>query len=93
MMTGAALATLIERMVTALNSREIPSAGSMLEFFNKEVRGAAHHALLIRCVAQTSDYEGRATHISFDMQTTSLRVESMPSCAASVLCIQLTLRS
>lgn len=37
-MTGAGLASLIERMVTALNSREIPSAGSMLEFFNKEVR-------------------------------------------------------
>ena len=37
LMTGAGLASLIERMVTALNSREIPSAGSMLEFFNKEV--------------------------------------------------------
>ena len=36
-MTGAGLASLIERMVTALNSRDIPSAGSMLEFFNKEV--------------------------------------------------------
>lgn len=36
-MTGTELAMLIERMVTALNSRDIPSAGSMLEFFNKEV--------------------------------------------------------
>lgn len=36
-MTGVELASLIGRMVTALNSREIPSAGSMLEFFNKEV--------------------------------------------------------
>ena len=35
-MTGPALAGLVERMVTALNSRDIPSAGSMLEFFNKE---------------------------------------------------------
>lgn len=37
LMTGAGLAMLIERMVTALNSRDIPSAGSMLEFFNKEL--------------------------------------------------------
>jgi hypothetical protein len=44
-MTGAGLASLIERMVTALNSREIPSAGSMLEFFNKEVSYRACNAV------------------------------------------------
>lgn len=37
-MTGPGLALLIERMVSALNARDIPSAGSMLEYFNKEVR-------------------------------------------------------
>ncbi len=37
-MTGPGLALLIERMVEALNARDLPSAGSMLEYFNREVR-------------------------------------------------------
>ena len=37
-MTGPGLALLIERMVDALNARDLPSAGSMLEYFNREVR-------------------------------------------------------
>lgn len=36
-MTGAALAGLIQRMVEALNLRDIPSAASMLEYFNKDL--------------------------------------------------------
>jgi hypothetical protein len=48
LMTGAGLATLIERMVTALNSREIPSAGSMLEFFNKEVSASEGLMMVLR---------------------------------------------
>lgn len=36
-MDGAALAKLIERMVGALNSRDIPTAGSILEGFNKDL--------------------------------------------------------
>ena len=36
-MDGAALAKLIEQMVGALNSRDIPTAGSILEGFNKDL--------------------------------------------------------
>ena len=35
--TGPELADLIERMVAALNSRDIPTAGSILEHFNKDL--------------------------------------------------------
>ena len=35
--TGPELASLIERMVAALNSRDIPTAGSILEHFNKDL--------------------------------------------------------
>lgn len=36
-MTGPGLAELVSQMVTALNSRDIPTAGSILEHFNKEL--------------------------------------------------------
>ena len=36
-MDGAALAKLIEQMVGALNSRDIPTAGSILEGFNNDL--------------------------------------------------------
>lgn len=36
-LNGTALASLIERMVAALNSRDIPTAGSILEHFNKDL--------------------------------------------------------
>lgn len=36
-LSGAELADLIERMVAALNSRDIPTAGSILEHFNKDL--------------------------------------------------------
>lgn len=36
-MTGPGLADLVEQMVTALNARDIPTAGSILEHFNKEL--------------------------------------------------------
>lgn len=36
-MTGPALADLVDQMVTALNARDIPTAGSILEHFNKEL--------------------------------------------------------
>jgi hypothetical protein len=36
-MTGPILAKLVETMVGALNSREIPTAGSILEHFNREL--------------------------------------------------------
>lgn len=35
--SGEELASLIERMVAALNSRDIPTAGSILEHFNKDL--------------------------------------------------------
>ena len=34
---GPALADLIEQVVTALNDREIPTAGSLVEYFNREL--------------------------------------------------------
>ena len=37
LLTGPTLAALITKMVQALNARDIPSVGSILEFFNKEV--------------------------------------------------------
>lgn len=36
-LNGTGLAKLIEQMVTALNARDIPTAGSILEHFNKEL--------------------------------------------------------
>ena len=36
-LNGTGLARLIEQMVTALNARDIPTAGSILENFNKEL--------------------------------------------------------
>ena len=36
---GAALADLIVRMIAALNARDIPTAGSILEHFNQELAG------------------------------------------------------
>ena len=36
-MTGPGLAELVSQMVTALNARDIPTAGSILEHFNKEL--------------------------------------------------------
>jgi hypothetical protein len=36
-LSGPQLADLIERMVAALNSRDIPTAGSILEHFNKDL--------------------------------------------------------
>ncbi|KAK9868066.1 hypothetical protein WJX84_001038 [Apatococcus fuscideae] len=36
-LNGTGLARLIEQMVTALNARDIPTAGSILEHFNKEL--------------------------------------------------------
>ena len=40
LLTGPLLADLITKMVMALNSRDIPTVGSILEFFNKEARSA-----------------------------------------------------
>jgi hypothetical protein len=49
-MTGPDLAKLVETMVGALNSREIPTAGSILEHFNadlvQKVRTAVYLSLL-----------------------------------------------
>ncbi len=36
-MTGPGLAKLVETMVGALNSRDIPTAGSILEHFNADL--------------------------------------------------------
>mmetsp|Transcript_7092 Transcript_7092/g.20767 ORF Transcript_7092/g.20767 Transcript_7092/m.20767 type:complete len:616 (-) Transcript_7092:489-2336(-) len=47
-MTGPGLALLIERMVSALNARDIPSAGSMLEYFNKELLYQCRDAYVAR---------------------------------------------
>lgn len=46
-MTGPVLAELIETMVGALNARDIPTAGSILEHFNRELvqkAGLLHNA-------------------------------------------------
>ena len=40
LLTGPLLADLITKMVTALNSRDIPTVGSIMEFFNKEASPA-----------------------------------------------------
>ena len=61
-LSGPQLADLIERMVAALNSRDIPTAGSILEHFNKDliqkVRRrrieAEFEPLLMGCHAHTS---------------------------------------
>ena len=37
MLTGPALAELVETMVGALNARDIPTAGSILEHFNRDL--------------------------------------------------------
>ncbi len=42
-MTGPVLAELIETMVGALNARDIPTAGSILEHFNRELVQKARH--------------------------------------------------
>jgi 6-phosphogluconate dehydrogenase len=36
-LNGAGLAFLVEQMVDALNARDIPTAGSILEHFNKDL--------------------------------------------------------
>ena len=41
--SGPELADLIERMVAALNSRDIPTAGSILEHFNKDLIHKVFH--------------------------------------------------
>lgn len=53
LMTGPALATLIQRMVEALNLRDIPSAGSMLEYFNKDLLYSVKDTYVARCSAVT----------------------------------------
>ena len=45
LMTGSVLADLIETMVGALNVRDIPTAGSILEQFNRELVQKARHLL------------------------------------------------
>ena len=45
-LNGTGLARLIEQMVTALNARDIPTAGSILEHFNKELMYKVCHATL-----------------------------------------------
>ena len=44
-MTGPVLAELIETMVGALNARDIPTAGSILEHFNRELVQKARRSL------------------------------------------------
>lgn len=51
-MTGPGLAELVSQMVTALNARDIPTAGSILEHFNKE--------LVYRCTSFLSMYSKAA---------------------------------
>lgn len=50
--TGPELASLIERMVAALNSRDIPTAGSILEHFNKDLiqKVPASHSVMLGCL-------------------------------------------
>ena len=56
-MTGPALAELVSQMVTALNARDIPTAGSILEHFNKElVYRCSHNAILVRQSCQTLQF-------------------------------------
>ncbi len=47
---GAELADLITNVVEALNEREIPTAGSLLEYFNKELVGACREVYIKRWV-------------------------------------------
>lgn len=49
--SGPELASLIERMVAALNSRDIPTAGSILEHFNKDLiqKVASSCYAMLRC--------------------------------------------
>lgn len=53
LMTGPALSTLIQRMVEALNLRDIPSAGSMLEYFNKDLLYSVKDTYVARYAAST----------------------------------------
>lgn len=46
--TGPALAELVETMVGALNARDIPTAGSILEHFNSDLVYKARAAF--RCL-------------------------------------------
>ena len=51
-MTGPVLAELIETMVGALNARDIPTAGSILEHFNRELVQKARHSLWCPSIVQ-----------------------------------------
>lgn len=51
-MTGPALAGLIQQMVEALNLRDIPSAGSMLEYFNKDLLYSVKDSYIARLEEQ-----------------------------------------
>lgn len=58
-LNGPALADLITEVVTALNAREIPTAGSLLEYFNKELVTACRDQFIksLESVALPSEAE------------------------------------
>ncbi|GAB4814626.1 hypothetical protein N2152v2_001672 [Parachlorella kessleri] len=43
---GAGLASLVRRVVAALNAREIPTAGSLVEYFNRELVGTCRDSFV-----------------------------------------------
>lgn len=47
---GAGLAALVRKVVAALNTREIPTAGSLVEYFNRELVGACRDQFVARWV-------------------------------------------
>ena len=47
-LTGPELARLIEQVVTALNEREIPTAGSLVQYFNRDLVAQCRQAYLAR---------------------------------------------
>ena len=45
---GAGLAALVRRVVAALNARDIPTAGSLVEYFNRELVAACRDQFAAR---------------------------------------------
>mmetsp|Transcript_14826 Transcript_14826/g.47296 ORF Transcript_14826/g.47296 Transcript_14826/m.47296 type:complete len:530 (+) Transcript_14826:150-1739(+) len=75
MATGAALADLIKRSVDALNKGEIPSAGSVVDSFNRDVidKAARAHADALAKVALPTD-EGRLADVQARAHAAALAI-------------------
>ena len=65
---GAALADLISQVVTALNDRDIPTAGSLVEYFNRELVGACRDAYVRALEAVPLPAEAAAARARFERE-------------------------